>query len=137
MAIMKIEKVSYQKSYPIGPFLQEKISFEASVDGDSPEEVISRLRKMADDWHTANNPHIADDQVGPYGGTITIPAINAPNTTVVQQKSEPVESRIATIAKDIESCTELKVLESYRLLAKTKPEWKFIYDKRLKELTNG
>lgn len=57
---MKIEKVSYQKAYIIGPYLQEKVGFEASYNPneETAEDVLSKLRKMADEWHKENNPHL-------------------------------------------------------------------------------
>jgi hypothetical protein len=117
---MKIEKVNYTKSYVIGPFLQEKIGFEASIDGDSPEKVLSSLREMADEWHKANNP----------GLEISV----NPEALQEIQEQKP-RNTVSFLIEDIKSCTELKVLESYRILAKTKPELQAAYDEMLEKLT--
>jgi hypothetical protein len=118
---MKIEKVSYQKAYVIGPYLQEKVGFEASIDGDSPEEVLSKLRKMADEWHRANNPLLQPGaEVGP---------------SIQEIQEQKPRNTVSFLVEDIKSCTELKVLESYRILAKTKPELQAAYDEMLEKLT--
>lgn len=45
----------------------------------------------------------------------------------------PPESTIP-LEQQIMSCTELKVLESYKLIAKSKPELQQVYESKLKEL---
>lgn len=59
---MKITTVTYQKSYVIGPFLQEKIGFEAEINefdhGKDTGEILDHLRTLADDWHKKTNPHL-------------------------------------------------------------------------------
>src|ERR1700753_3403698 len=56
---MKINKVNYQKSFNIGPFLQEKIGFEADVEpGDSTVDILNNLKSKADEWHRNSNPHL-------------------------------------------------------------------------------
>jgi len=62
---MKIEKVTYQKTYSIGPYLTERIGFEASsegIPGDHPHEMLSMLRESADAWHRKNNPHLYQEE---------------------------------------------------------------------------
>jgi hypothetical protein len=44
---MKIEKITYQKVFPIGPFSNERIGLEVIVEpGDDPSEIAETLRKM-------------------------------------------------------------------------------------------
>jgi hypothetical protein len=52
----------------------------------------------------------------------------------------PEESRLSatqSIINDINTCKEVKVLESYRLIAKSNPEIQTAYDNKLKLLNNG
>lgn len=57
---MKITNVSYQKAFATGPFLQEKIGFEAEIE-DGEESVtaaLTELKSLAEGWHNNNNPHL-------------------------------------------------------------------------------
>lgn len=57
---MKITKVTYQKAFITGPFLQEKIGFEAEIE-DAEESVtatLAELKSLAEGWHHNNNPHL-------------------------------------------------------------------------------
>ena len=52
----------------------------------------------------------------------------------------PEESRLSatqSIINDINTCKEVKVLESYRLIAKSNSEIQTAYDNKLKLLNNG
>lgn len=63
---MKIEKVTYQKTYSIGPYLTDRVGFEASIDEEKEthEEVLSWLKAMADDWHKDAYPHLHQENKG-------------------------------------------------------------------------
>jgi hypothetical protein len=72
---MKITKVSYQKAFVTGPFLQEKIGFEAEMDNEpvpqsdamlfeSPMAVLDRLKDMAEKFHKDANPHLYQESKG-------------------------------------------------------------------------
>lgn len=52
------------------------------------------------------------------------------------QKQDPEEIRIGLLIQDIESCKDIKTLESYKFLVKGKPEFQKAYDNKLKQLTN-
>lgn len=122
---MKVDKVTYTKSYSIGPFLQEKVGFEASIDPeDIPENVLNYLKVMADDWHKENNP--------PTGMGIELPGgpMNIPIPDRYVDRGNPKEA----LAHDINSCIDIKVLESYKLLVKNSPDLQEVYEKKLAEL---
>lgn len=57
---MKIEKVTYQKTYSIGPYLTDRVGFEASIneDEETPEAALSQLQEVADEWHKGVYPHL-------------------------------------------------------------------------------
>ena len=53
---MKITKVNYQKVFPISPYVNEKIGFEAEIDDtESPEQTLTTLKEIAEQWHKENN----------------------------------------------------------------------------------
>lgn len=60
---------------------------------------------------------------------------NTGEPAVVQVEKQGEDQRIGVLVADINSCTELKVLESYKILAKTKPELQEAYNLKLKELS--
>lgn len=59
---MKITKVTYQKTYSIGPYLTDRVGIEADPEGDeTPADVLDNLRAKADEWHKAEHPHLYQD----------------------------------------------------------------------------
>jgi len=72
---MKITTVSYQKTFIIGPYQNEKIGFEAEIDQrvEHPDQVLTSLKDMAENWHKISNPHLqahpGEDKTG--GGSHT------------------------------------------------------------------
>jgi hypothetical protein len=56
---MKIDRIHYQKVFPVGAYLTERIGFEASLDeGENADQAVAQMRQMAEDIHKANNPHL-------------------------------------------------------------------------------
>lgn len=66
---MKIEKITYQKTYSIGPYLTDRVGFEATPSEpwleengklhlDTTDEILSNLEKIADEWHRKAHPHL-------------------------------------------------------------------------------
>jgi hypoxanthine phosphoribosyltransferase len=60
---MKITKVSYGKTYPLGNYSSERIDLEASVDeGESISLAINTLKEICDIEHKSNNPKLFQEQ---------------------------------------------------------------------------
>lgn len=121
---MKIEKVSYQKAYIIGPYLQEKVGFEASIDGDSPEEVLSKLRKMADDWHKENNPHLDAPMPGqplPIIQKISDDALSFVDQQFEQLKNELEKIELREEAEQILANSDFRFNMDLKKLVNSKP----------------
>jgi hypothetical protein len=117
---MKIEKVSYQKLFPIGNFLNERIGFEASVDeGDDIFETLGKLKRMADQFHAENNA-----------------ANIVPDSENSSHKENSEDREIGLKPEAIMSCKELRVLETYRFVIKGKPALEAAYNQRKFELEN-
>lgn len=121
---MKITTVSYQKAFVIGPYLQEKVGLEASLDpGDDEQGVLEWLKEKVEKFHADNNPEQVDN------------AFNALTQAVITEKPIPADQRIAVIIADIYSCKELKVLESYKLMVKGNPELETAYEEMKNKLS--
>lgn len=122
---MKIEKINYQRAYVTGPFLQDKLGIEISIDqgvGETPEGAYTLAKLIMDNWHKTNNPHLE-------GTTIT----DVPEEIAIERSSHDARK---ALMQDMRSCQEVKVLESYRLLAKSDPELQLVYDQKMEELTS-
>jgi hypothetical protein len=117
---MKIEKVSYQKLFPIGSFLNERIGFEASVDPhDDIHEVMGELKLLAESCHTPLADLGAGEQPIPEQQVEYVP----------KTKDEMVKG----VIREIGTCKERKTLEAYHLLAKNNPEILPVYNKKMEE----
>jgi len=121
---MKIEKVTYQKTYSIGPYLTDRVGFEASLDEPrreqdgsytifTPEGALSELEKIADEWHKKSHPHLYQEekQFVPLamGGTIDKPNWQAQSVpaAIDYKKIEQMEA-------DIDNCQSLEELEQWK-----------------------
>jgi hypothetical protein len=52
---MKIERVSYQKIFPLGQYINEKIGVDILVnDGDDPMELLKKASEMVHEFHSKN-----------------------------------------------------------------------------------
>lgn len=133
---MKIEKVTYQKTYSIGPYLTDRVGFEASLDGhESCKEALSQLEAAADEWHKKEHPHLhqqnaswnPDDEFPEYMKT----KIEFGPSPIIDKSIERLEIAIDNAAS-LEELDKLKAdnpLFPARLLES--------FNKKRKELTNG
>jgi hypothetical protein len=123
-------KVIFHKLFPYAPYLNEYIGIEKefpdTLDQDEFNGCVDLLRAMTENNHKKKYPHLYTES-----GAQSIE--NQP--AVVQVEKQGEDQRIGVLVADINSCTELKVLESYKILAKTKPELQEAYNLKLKELS--
>ena len=118
---MKVDRINYQKVFPLGMYINERIGVEIQLDkGDNPEEALLKAKEMVEAFHKENNKGLYME------GTPEIPI----------EKPKPEEIRIGLFAEDINSCKDMETLKGYRLLVKGKPELQQAYDNKLKELNN-
>lgn len=107
-----MKTIIFQKSFVIGPYLQEKIGFEIIVeDGEDPEKLLKDARELSNKMNIDGNPHL------------------------VIQEPTSVKEISMDLGEAIASCTDLKALESYRLLAARNTLHKEIYDEKYSELS--
>lgn len=112
---MIIRKAAYTKTYPIANLgVWEKIYIEADInEGEDVRQCLYDLKKQVENFHYESNK-AAEKQMG----------------TQVD-----VEPKVGNIINDIKSCKSIKVLESYQMLVKNKPDLQAAYDEQLKKLT--
>jgi len=128
---MIVDKISYQKVFPIAPYINEKIGVEIQLDEhDIPGEALTHAKELVEQWHKEANPGLYLYQTVPFE-----PPVTAPTQVIPAEKPIPEDQRIESLIADIYSCGQLKVLESYRLLAKTHPSLQQAYDEMLKKLS--
>lgn len=111
---------SYEYYYAPGLKRWKKDGVEINLqEGDDPKEAQRKAAEMVEGFQKENNP----------GLTVEINLDAIPT-----KKVEPQEARIGLLIQDIESCKDLKTLESYKFLVKGKPDFQKAYDSKLKEL---
>lgn len=136
---MKYEKLIFIYPFSIGSFLNAKIGMEATLEeGDDVNECFDKLSKdvklLADkergvvndvEWQKFNGLQVIGHQSPEeLSGTFTI-----------QHKQEEPEPIGVTAAK-IKSCSDLKILETYRFIKDKNEELKAAYVERYSELSN-
>ncbi len=127
---MKYDKLIFIYPFSIGSFLNAKIGLEATLEeGDNIEECYHKLSEEV-------KALARKEQVGLF--EIIEPANEMPQqgwTSYTPPKNTVEERRIGDIDKDIRSCKDVRVLETYRLLVKKNPEFKPVYDEMHEKLS--
>lgn len=111
---MKITKVFYSKTFPI-QMAWEKIGVEIETTDDSPRNALYEAKKLVENFFYESNKAAEK-------------ALQAEKEVIT-----PTDS----IINDIKSCKTVKVLEAYKLIAKSNKTVQEAYDNHLKLLTNG
>lgn len=128
---MIIEKITYAKVFPLGQYINERIGVEIQVEEtDDAKMVLEKAKSMVERWHIDTNPHLYLDHVPDSFVSVTLPPGQ-------REPDAPPLSQMEIMKKEINSCKELKVLESYRLIVKNNPELQETYNQKLKDLDNG
>ena len=119
---MKYERISYQRIFTLPqPFENVKMGIELIIEpGETAMDGYRTAKKIVED--SFNDIH-AD----------AIKQFQAQEIPI--EPPIPEDKRISAIVSDIRTCKEVKVLESYRLIAKSNPELQAAYDQKMQELT--
>lgn len=120
---MKYKGLKYTKEFEfhIG---KEWLGTDVEIEeGDDLDEVFRQVKAKVHQLVTGSNPESQPTQQAP--------------PREIKVEKEPVEERVKRIMDDINSCVEVKVLESYRLIAKQHHCLQQAYDLKLKELTDA
>jgi hypothetical protein len=123
---MPIDRAIYQKLFPTEfQFLNIRLGGESSIgEGETWLGQMKELHQQATDFHKELYPQL-------YNGEIPSPPLATLPTLKVER--EQIEGK--SVAEQIATVTELKVLEGYKLLVKNNPDWLNAYNLKLKELT--
>ena len=116
---MVLTKISRSKSFEMvngyGLKSWQKFSLEGELaEQESPLKAYTELGKIIDEAFKEANPKV----------------VEPPKEIQVDKKPTPESNMITAIT----SCTEVKVLETFRKLAASKPEFQKAFDNRLKQL---
>lgn len=135
---MKIDKVSYQRLYPIGSYLNERIGFEASLEeGESPEEAIEKLRILADHSHKPLQEGEDSFEVDKQSVKNYVSAIQPIDMREMEEspipKNAPEEERIKKLIGMMSTCKDKKSLETYRIIAGQEPELLLAYSEQMQK----
>lgn len=117
---MKITEITYDKLFPYAPWLNQRIGIKVQVDeNDNVDEVFNKAKDQVDKWY---------EQAGGFQS----------GEQIIEKNTEPKQNDpVVGIESAINSCTTVKVLESFKLLSSRDESVKKMYDKKMKELTNG
>lgn len=125
---MTVDRISYQKVFPLGMYINERIGVEMQLDkGDSPDEALAKAKEMVEGFHNST--------MSQYNSGFL--ATTHPSDTIGQLPTKKVESKEVEIGlriEDIFSCRDLKILESYRFLVRNNPDLLDAYHKKNREL---
>lgn len=130
---MNITKVTYQKAFVVGPYLQEKIGVEIDINepaGDRVEFALDMAKEIVEKWHKDNNPPLPDAAPTGYDvGTVYGPRVI---------EKEPEDRSIGLTPELLMSCEDLVTLQSFYLLVdkSSRVELKEAYNKRKSELVD-
>jgi hypothetical protein len=129
---MKIERIHYQRVYPVGSYLTERIGFEASIEeGQDPRAAIEQMRQMAEDIHREKYPHYYEKKTldTPHAEEPAIPADDVqPLAPEPEQRFSRSQSRLVKL---IESAKDMNDLARFKSEAH-KEGISYVYAARVK-----
>jgi hypothetical protein len=138
---MKPDRTIIRLSFPhpvYGTFTPIRVEYEYPLGPkDNDQDALDDGKARAEAWFSSRYPpldlgHSGSDSPLKYH---TKEEVDAATSIVVDRSTLSEDRRIAALIADIYSCTELKVLESYRIMAKAKPELQAAYDIMFEKLS--
>jgi len=116
---MRISKVYYQKNFRTGDFLYENIGVGIEInDQEDPKEALDEAKKLCQEYH---NEHIQQELEHQS---------QQPEPTILPSIQVEKDYKDMSFEEQIESCDDLKVLESYKLLANRTEHLQTVYDRK-------
>jgi hypothetical protein len=129
---MKVDRISYQRVYPIGLYVNERIGVEIQVDeGEDSTEVFNHAKKMVDGWHESGKALLPTDVPLAENNYIDEGINGAP-----QSDSFPEVGMQAAI----KTCSSVPVLKTFRKLIydiQKDPVLMEMYENKLRELSTN
>lgn len=136
---MKIEKVTYQKTFVTGPYMNEKIGFEVQLDdGDTDHSALDYCKDSAEMWHRKNNPHLYQDSVNAISQWQSQDHKQDVITTYASNQPIIIDKSIERLEVAIDNCQSIEELDQ---LKKDNPLFpaKLLetFNNKRKQLTSG
>lgn len=130
---MQTLEVTFQKNFHTSNedrFLMETLIIKVNADtvGEDAQYLWDKAREEAELNHKRNNPHLFPPDIP------IIPKVEKSNQMITREELERQLMYGKNIPEQIQSCTELKTLESYKFIVRGKPDLQTIYDNKLKSL---
>lgn len=114
---MKITKVSYNKTFATGPYLNEKIGIEIEVDsGEEAEEAFRVAVVTVGMWHKSANPHLYQEsktEEPTYTVAGRPPIVYQPPPPVIEYEKEPPTDYLSLI----QSAPTFLTLKQFKVIA--------------------
>lgn len=127
----KITSVSYSKLYPLAVFSNERIGVEMSLEeGEDAKAALETCKALVHEFHLEANKELYS-----MLGTKTVTVGDEGLPVQQQQQQYPKLTQEQSIINDIATVTDIKVLESYKLIAKSNQDIQTAYDKTMKLLS--
>ena len=117
---MFIQKVSYQKTFPLAAYSNERVGVEIELGvSDSPAAALITAKNFVENFHKENNPPQEE-----YRGTSITEVVQVDKV----EKLTVVESTI----REMNNCTSLAVLKTFEKLASGNQDLNEAYFLKLK-----
>ena len=115
---MKIERVTYQKVFPLGQYVNEKIGVDYLLqENDDPKAALQAAKDLCEEFHRESNNFPM-----PFQTETSIPA-TIPDIQITKEEPKSLEDQI----KD---CFTKNQLQEFRLIARMNPKLQEVYDNR-------
>lgn len=132
---MKYSKITFRRKYNLGNYSNEEIDIEVELeDSDDLQEAINAARKEVDANHTANNPQLYQVEKSCAINNYGIPMYPSTEDTIIKEPPPEPLTREARILQQINEVTDIKILESFKLIVKKNADLQSAYDLKLQSL---
>ena len=122
---MHISLVNYTKTFNLGNYSSEKIGVEITLnEGDDAKESLATAKALVEEYHRQSLAEYPMQHIE----EIEIPIISKATKELLK---DDLQIREPTLEEQIMSCEEIKVLESYKFIAKKDPQLQLAYDKKM------
>ena len=137
-----MKTVNCHRKYPITTnFLDTMLEHSVNIqEGETKLDAFRRglkeLDQIASELRKEANPHLYPDlSWTKQDGKETL--VSREKEVIAAFNNQPEERKIGILLADIYSCESIKVLESYRLIAKLKPELQAAYNQQFEKLSKS
>jgi hypothetical protein len=122
---MNVEKIYYQRNFPIGQFLFETIGIGITINGnEDAQHALDEAKRLVCEYNEKNNPHLQSD--------ISSPLPPEPKELPTLNIDRPIGRD--EILEGIKAAADATDLNGYKLLVKNNKVWADAYATRAKEL---